>query len=100
MNTMNPDINPVKSFFKSVEKKLLKHSKHLYFKTVISQKSGAKNIIKKYKEASTGKSPIDKTCPIWTCWWQGEANMPDIVKVCYASAKHHAGQHPVILITE
>lgn len=42
MNTMNPDINPVKSFFKSVEKKLLKHSKHLYFKTVISQKSGAK----------------------------------------------------------
>lgn len=63
MNTMNPDINPVKSFFKSVEKKLLKHSKHLYFKTVISQKSGAKNIIKKYKEASTGKSPIDKTCP-------------------------------------
>ena len=26
--------------------------------------------------------------------------MPDIVKVCYASAKHHAGQHPVILITE
>jgi hypothetical protein len=100
MNSTNPDINPVKSFFKSVEKKLLKHSKHLYFKTVISQKSGAKNIIKKYKEASTGKSPIDKTCPIWTCWWQGEANMPDIVKVCYASAKHHAGQHPVILVTE
>ena len=100
MNSTNPDINPVKSFFKSVEKKLLKHSKHLYFKTVISQKSGAKNIIKKYKEASTGKSPIDKTCPIWICWWQGEANMPDIVKVCYASAKHHAGQHPVILITE
>ena len=27
-------------------------------------------------------------------------SMPDIVKVCYASAKHHAGQHPVILITE
>lgn len=39
MNSTNPDINPVKSFFKSVEKKLLKHSKHLYFKTVISQKS-------------------------------------------------------------
>ena len=45
MNTMNPDISPVKSFFKSVEKKLLHHSKHLYFKTVISQKSGAKDII-------------------------------------------------------
>ena len=58
MNTMNPDINPVKSFFKSVEKKLLKHSKHLYFKTVISQKSGAKNIIPKIRKQSQWQSQL------------------------------------------
>lgn len=83
-----------------MEKKILHNSKHLYFKTVISHKSGAKDILKKYKEANAGNSPIGKTCPIWICWWQGEENMPDIVKTCYASAQQHAGQHPVILITE
>lgn len=100
MNSTNSDINPVKSFFKSVEKKILHYSKHLYFKTVILHRSDAKDILKTYKETSTGKNPIGKTCPIWICWWQGEENMPDIVKACYASVQRYASQHPVILITE
>ena len=102
MNPTNPNNSPspIKSFFKSVEKKILHNSKHLYFKTVILQKAGAKDILKKYKKANTAKSPIGSTCPIWICWWQGEENMPDIIKVCYASVQRHAGEHPVILITE
>ncbi len=102
MSPTNPknSPSPVKSFFKSVEKKILHNSKHLYFKTVILQKAGAKDILKKYKKANTTKSPIGSTCPIWICWWQGEENMPDIIKACYASVRRHAGNHPVILITE
>lgn len=102
MNPTNPytPANPVKSFFKLVEKKILHNSKHLYFKTVILHKAGAKDILKNYKKMSTVESPIGKTCPIWICWWQGEENMPDIIKVCYASVRRYAGNHPVILITE
>lgn len=44
-------------------------------------------VIKKYKN-----TPIPKTftrdsrgpIPIWVCWWQGEANMPETVKLCYS----------------
>lgn len=37
---------------------------------------------------------------IWVCWWQGEEQMPEIVKICYASLKAHANGHPVRLITK
>lgn len=37
--------------------------------------------------------------PIWICWWQGEENMPPIIKKCYNNIKKYAGKHPVHLIT-
>lgn len=37
---------------------------------------------------------------IWVCWWQGEEQMPEVVKICYASLKAHANGHPVRLITK
>ena len=37
---------------------------------------------------------------IWTCWWQGEEQMPEVVKICYESLKAHANGHPVQLITK
>lgn len=37
---------------------------------------------------------------IWIFWWQGEANMPDIVKACISSVKKHAGVFKVQLITK
>lgn len=36
---------------------------------------------------------------IWICWFQGEENMPDIVKVCYNSIKKHLSSYNIILIT-
>lgn len=38
--------------------------------------------------------------PIWVCWWQGEDQMPPVVKACFESIKEHANGHPVNLITE
>lgn len=28
------------------------------------------------------KDTVDGKIPVWVCWWQGEENTPDIVKVC------------------
>ena len=39
--------------------------------------------------------------PIWVCWWQGEEQMPEIVRVCYHRLQQMApAGHPVILITK
>ncbi|MDY2704104.1 MAG: capsular polysaccharide synthesis protein [Prevotella sp.] len=45
------------------------------------------------------KEPISADCPIWVMWWQGEGNMPPIVKRCVASIRNHCGQHPVNVLS-
>ncbi|MCR5347975.1 MAG: capsular polysaccharide synthesis protein, partial [Fretibacterium sp.] len=47
------------------------------------------------------------TCPnsqapgtIWTLWWQGEDNLPEIVKLCHASIRRHCGAHPFKVLTQ
>lgn len=37
--------------------------------------------------------------PIWVCWWQGEDNIPPMVKRCIESINLHSNNHPVKLIT-
>ncbi len=37
---------------------------------------------------------------VWVCWWQGENQMPPIVKCCYQSILANANNHRVVLITE
>lgn len=41
-----------------------------------------------------------KKAPIFVCWWQGEENAPEIVRICIASIKRNAQDHPVVLITK
>ena len=31
--------------------------------------------------------PTGEKIPIWCCWWQGEAQMPELVKLCHARLK-------------
>lgn len=60
-------------------------------------------LIKKYSLSVQSVShPIiaKKEAPIWVCWWQGESQMPPIVRSCYQSLLENAGEHPVRLITE
>lgn len=40
------------------------------------------------------------TGPIWVCWWQGEDNMPSIVKACWKKINDNSKGRQVILITE
>ena len=52
-------------------------------------------------EAATLPQPVptDKM-RVWVMWWQGEENMPPLVKATFASIKHHAGGREVFLITQ
>lgn len=45
-------------------------------------------------------SEIDnKNENIWILWWQGEENMPEVVKLCYKSLQLHKNGHNVVLLT-
>lgn len=43
---------------------------------------------------------IRKDSPVWIMWWQGEKNMPDLVKACISSVSHHMPTHRINIITE
>ena len=63
--------------------------------------AGCKELIARYtRNYQPVYEPITETSPIWTCWWQGENAMPDIVKACYNAMHRFSDGHPVILITE
>ncbi|WP_455672359.1 capsular polysaccharide synthesis protein [Phocaeicola sp.] len=90
----------VKRFFKRIEKSIVTCKQYVIVRYLLFY-GGGKEIIAKYAKASLDNcEPITETSPIWTCWWQGEEAMPDIVKACYHAMCMHADRHPVILITE
>lgn len=37
---------------------------------------------------------------VWTMWWQGEENVPEVVDMCLASMKRYKGNHPLRIITK
>ena len=51
-------------------------------------------------QPNTTQNTIDYNVPIWVMWWQGENNMPEVVKKCIDSIKKNAGMHNVCLITK
>ena len=58
-------------------------------------------IIEKYQKGpKTPPTPIHEHTPIWVCWWQGEENMPPMIKQCYKLLKKNSNGHPVNLITQ
>ena len=36
---------------------------------------------------------------IWSMWWQGTENLPEIVKICYSGFRKYCGIHPVKVLT-
>jgi hypothetical protein len=53
----------------------------------------------KYNEQATPFVLTRKIYPVWVCWFQGEENMPEIIKVCYNSILKNANGHEINLIT-
>ena len=61
-------------------------------------------LIKKHSQAAIN----DKNCPrvspkdyrIYFCWFQGEENLPPLVRCCYNSLKKNAGRYKIVFIDE
>ena len=56
-------------------------------------------IIQKYKN-STKNDTQEPSNIIWSIWWQGEENAPEVVKACFASVRRHCGDKIFKVITE
>ena len=89
--------------FKGIERAIARLRQKRTLKRVMNV-YGQQEVVKKYIDNTDNllknNSPIGNTSNIWVCWWQGEENMPEVVKVCYRSIKKLSGKHPVVLITE
>jgi hypothetical protein len=59
-------------------------------------------VITQYKTSLPPPRPSikNKPYPIWVCWWQGEENMPELVRACYRSLREQAKGHPIHLLTK
>lgn len=56
------------------------------------------NILKEISWNKENLEPVPKR--IWICWFQGEENAPDIVKICIASVRKNFSEYNIVVITE
>lgn len=89
--------------FKGIERAIARFRQKGTLKRVMTV-YGQQEVVQRYIENTDklllNNEPIGESSNIWVCWWQGEENMPEVVKVCYRSIKKLSGRHPVVLITE
>ena len=52
-----------------------------------------------YLPKGTKKAGVPDNC-IWQLWWQGEENMPDIVRLCMDSVRCQNPDRPIIVLTK
>ena len=76
------------------------NKKILYYKSV---KKKINKLYKKYHnedpaDIEFGKAEVKD--PVWVYWKQGEANMPDIVKMCIKSIRQYSGGNVILLTDE
>jgi mannosyltransferase OCH1-like enzyme len=79
--------------------RLKMHIKHkrfdLTYKFLVTKYS---DFIKNYKYKKINYGEGKKI--IWCCWWQGEENAPEIVKICLKSIRKHNCGYEVIVISK
>lgn len=84
------------SRLKKIERALSRVKQHVVWHRIM--RGGAQDVVVHYRQTHLQQGVIEATSPIWVCWWQGEAQMPDICKQCLCSVRHNAAAHPVIVI--
>ena len=56
------------------------------------------DVIDRYKDR---KEPCSEgECPVWSMWWQGEDDLPEVIRLCFANIRKHCGSHPFRVITQ
>lgn len=94
-NQHNPKM---KNVFKSVER-VFSRIKQRRVTSLVLGRYGQQSVVDSYQTYTFSSGPIGTTSPIWVCWWQGEAAMPEVVRACYRSILAHSCSHPVVLLT-
>ena len=44
-------------------------------------------VVAQFRDQPETAAPAEGKMPIWCCWWQGENQMPELVKLCHARLK-------------
>jgi hypothetical protein len=79
------------------------YERNAYKHKVIKQylKKKYKKIINSFEGRTNKVDPsFAENYPIWLIWWQGEENMPPIVKTCFTTLKYYSNGHNVNLVTK
>ena len=58
------------------------------------------DVISKYQYVSTSQERDSDYSPIWTLWWQGEENIPEVVKTCFDSMNNNRGSHQLLILNK
>ncbi len=90
------------NLFKNIERGINRIKQQYQLRQLLG-KYHQDEVIRHFAQAASVKGEggkIGPTSPIWVCWWQGEEQMPEVVRLCYRSIRQHACQHPVVLLTE
>ncbi len=64
-------------------------------------KEAYSGLIFRYKQEKLETNSTVSGTPgtIWTLWWQGTDELPEVVEMCYASINRQRGQHPFKVLT-
>ena len=76
--------------------------KHFKYKDALLkwQKALINDILQKYRTVSPSVNSMPDNYYIFTCWWQGEDAMPEVIQECHKSLLSNAHGHRVITITK
>lgn len=83
-------------------------ARHLHIKVgqlyvrnlLVFQRTICKDIVEKYRNVPLANDVMSDEYKIWTCWWQGLEQMPEVIRLCHESLLRNANGHEVILITK
>lgn len=77
----------------------LKHAdkKHKFIISYLENQLG--DVIEKYSVMDDDGTESDVRY-IWTLWWQGEENAPDLVKACIARMRRNAGNAKLVVLSK
>jgi hypothetical protein len=84
------------------------HNKPIYDQNAHKHKVIKQYLKKRYRKiinsfegrTYTVDPSLEGNYPIWFLWWQGEENMPPIIKICYQTLKCNSNGHNVNLVTK
>ena len=58
------------------------------------------HILNKYLLMNTTTEHDNSSSYVWSMWWQGDNNLPEVIQLCFGNIKRHCGDHKFIVISK